>query len=274
MEGRLPTTLSLPTQTPIRCGGNPGSLAWTIETAIHPALYARSTPFCHSDRPPYSSSDINRSPRTRIKGNSCDDAYSTHSSYDFAGPEGMEMQDGQSLKRLHNDDTYASAGQKRRAASPNYEYMFSTPSDTSCRRDSSSRRCPQGRFTSIALGASMPSVSTSASNLYISTVPTSIHPTSIVTANSFGRCSPVGPSPGGISPTSCNSPYPAPGSFNPNPQTSISSWESTYPETTPYVSTSKVIKVQTPNATNMKGFFMCKCCSKKPNRFDTIKELE
>ncbi|EXK78011.1 hypothetical protein FOQG_17303 [Fusarium oxysporum f. sp. raphani 54005] len=245
VEGRFPAA-----QIPIRSGGNPGSLARTTETPIHSALSPRSTPFCHGDRSPNSSSDIDRSSRTRMKGNSCDDAFSTHSSYDFTGAEGMEMQDGQSLKRLHSDDTYASGGQKRRATSPNDEYMFSLPSDTACRHDLSSR-------------GTMPSVPTSRS----------IHPTSIATANSFGRRSPVGPSPGGISPTSCNSPYTAPVSRNPNPQTSIPGWKSIHPETTPDVSIVKIIEVQMPNATNVQGFFMCKCC-KKPKRCDTIEELK
>ncbi|KAJ4125156.1 hypothetical protein NW765_015546 [Fusarium oxysporum] len=273
VEGQFLAALSMPAQIPIRSGGNLGSLERATEIPIHSALSPRSTPFCHGDRSPNSSSDIDRSPRTRTKRNNSDDGTSTHSSCDFTGAEGMEMQDGQSLKRLHSDDTYAPGGQKRRAASPNDEYMFPIPSDTSYRRDLSSRGCPQGRFTSIPLGATMPSVPTSRSNLYISTMSTSIHPTSIATANSFGRRSPVGPSPGGISPTSCNSPYTAPVSLNLNPQTSISGWKSIHPETTPDVSTGKIIKVQMPNATKVQGFFMCECCPKKPKRCDTIEQL-
>ncbi|KAK7583114.1 hypothetical protein V3481_012408 [Fusarium oxysporum f. sp. vasinfectum] len=273
VEGQFLAALSMPAQIPIRSGGNLGSLERATETPIHSALSPRSTPFCHGDRSPNSSSDIDRSPRTRTKRNNSDDGTSAHSSCDFTGAEGMEMQDGQSLKRLHSDDTYAPGGQKRRAASPNDEYMFPIPSDTSYRRDLSSRGCPQGRFTSIPLGATMPSVPTSRSNLYISTMSTSIHPTSIATANSFGRRSPVGPSPGGISPTSCNSPYTAPVSLNLNPQTSISGWKSIHPETTPDVSTGKIIKVQMPNATKVQGFFMCECCPKKPKRCDTIEQL-
>ncbi|RKK79351.1 hypothetical protein BFJ71_g16258 [Fusarium oxysporum] len=255
VEGLFLAALSMPAQIPIRSGSNLGPLARTTETPIHSALSPRSTPFCHGDRSPNSSSDIDRSPRTRIEGNNCDDAFSTHSSYDFTGAEGMEMQDGQSLKRLHSDDTYASGGQKRRAASLNDEYMLSVPSGTSRQRNSSSHGCPQGRFTSLPPGATMPLVPTSRSNLYISTMSMSMHPTSIATANSFGRRSPVGPSPGGISLTSCNSPYTAPVTLNLNPQTSISGWESIHPETIPDASTGKIIKVQ---------FFMCECCPKKP----------
>ncbi|RKK86081.1 hypothetical protein BFJ68_g17161 [Fusarium oxysporum] len=233
MEGRFLAALSGPVHLPIHSGGNLGSLARITVTPIHSALSPRSTPFYHGDRSPNSSSDIDRSSRTRTKRNNSDDATSTHSSYDFTGAEGMEMEDGQLLKRLHSDDTYAPGGQKRRAASPNDEYMLSMPPDTSRRRDLSSRGCPQGRFTSLPRGATMPSVPTSRPNSYTSTMSMSMHPTSIATANPFGRRSPVGPFPGGISPTSCNSPYTAPVSLNPNPQTSISGWEPIHPETIP-----------------------------------------
>ncbi|KAM0080057.1 hypothetical protein ACKRZS_007795 [Fusarium odoratissimum] len=223
--GRFPAALSSSEHAQIFIrGGNPRSLTRTTETPIHSALSPRSTSFCHGDRSPKSSSDIDLLPRTRIEGNSRDDAFQTRSSYDFTGAEGMEVQDGQSLKRLHTDDTYASGGQKRRATSPNDD----------------------------SLGT-------------ISPVPTSrsIHPTSIATANSFGRRSPAGPSPGGISPTSCNSPYTAPVSFDPSPQTSISGCKLIHPETTPDVSTVKI---------KVRGF-KCKCC-RKPKRFDTIEELK
>ncbi|KAF5705938.1 zinc finger protein [Fusarium globosum] len=207
--GRFPAALSSSehAQIPIH-GGNPRSPTKTTETPIHSALSPRSTSFCHADRSPKSSTDIDLLHRTRIEGGSCDDAFQARSSYDFTGAEGMGVQDGQSLKRLHTDDTYASGGQKRRATSPNDD---------------------------------------------------------IATANSFGRRSPAGPSPGGISPTSCNSPYTAPVSLDPNPQTSISGGKSIHPETTPDVSTVKIIEIQMPNATEVQGFFMCECC-KKPKR--------
>ncbi|KAF4495517.1 zinc finger protein, partial [Fusarium agapanthi] len=227
VEERFPAA-----QIPIHSGGNPGSLARTTETSTHYAPYLRSTSFYHGDRPPNSSSYIDRSPRTRIEGNSCDNAIPTHWSYDFTGAEGMYMEDGQSPKRLHSDDAYVPGGQKRRATSPN----------------DGSR-------------GTMPSVPTSRS----------IHPTSIATANSFGRGSPVGPSPGGISPTSCFSPYTAPISLDPNHQTSISGCKSIRPETTPDVSTVKIIEIQMPNATEV---FMCDCCKKPKSDHKAEKQFE
>jgi hypothetical protein len=87
----------------------------------------------------------------------------------------MEMEEGQSLKRLHTDDIYAPGDQKKRAASPNDEYMLSMPLNTSRGRELSPRRSPQGRFISPRV-ATMPSVHTSRSNSCISTMSMSMHP--------------------------------------------------------------------------------------------------
>ncbi|SCO78187.1 related to zinc finger protein [Fusarium oxysporum] len=271
-EGRFPPALSVPVQVqlPIHSRGILGSPARLTDTPIH-SISPRSTPFYHGDRSPNDSSDIDRSPRTRTKRNNSDDATSTNS-YDFTGAEDMEMEDGQSLKRLHIDDAYVPGGQKRRAASPNDEHMLGMP-DMSRRRDMSSRGSPQGRYTSLPRGATMPSVSTSRSNSYISNMSMSMHPAGLATANSFGRRSPVGPSPGGISPTSCNSPYTAPVSLNPSPRTSISGRGSIHSRTVSGASTRKITEVQKPGGTKVQGFFMCECCPKKPKRFETIEEL-
>jgi hypothetical protein len=146
------------------------------------------------------------------------------------------MGDGQSLKRLHIDDAYVPGGQKRRVASPNDDHL-AMPSD-------------------------------------ISTMSMPMHPASITTANSFGRRSPVGPSPGGISPTSYNSPYTAPVFLNPSPQTSISGRGSIHSRTVTGASTRKITELQKPGGTKVQGFFMCECCPKKPKRFESLEELK
>jgi hypothetical protein len=273
-EGRFPPALSVPVQLPIHSRSILGSPARLTETPIHSAISPRSAPFFHGDRSPNDSSDIDRSPRIRSKRNNSDDATSTNSSYDLNGAEDMDMEEGQSLKRLHIDDAYNKpGGQKRRAASPNDDHL-TMPSDMSRRREMSSRGSPQGRLTTLPRGATMPSVPTSRNNSYISTMSMSMHPTSITTANSFGRRSPVGPSPGGISPTSCNSPYTAPVSLNPSPRTSISGRGSIHSRTVSGASTRKITEVQKPGGTKVQGFFMCECCPKKPKRFESLEELK
>ncbi|KAM5352858.1 hypothetical protein ACJ41O_005580 [Fusarium nematophilum] len=270
-EGRFPPALSVPMQLPIHTRSILGSPARLTETPIHSAISPRSTPFHYGDRSPNDSSDIDRSPRTRQKRNNSDDATSTHSSYDFNGAEDMDMEEAQSLKRLHIDDAYMAGGQKRRAASPNDEHILAMPTEFTRRRELGSRGSPTPRITTLARGATMPSVSTSRSNSYISTM--SIPATSITTANSFGRRSPVGISPGGISPTSCNSPYTAPVSLNPSPRTSISGRGSIHSRTVSGASTRKITEVQKPGGSKVQGFFMCECCPKKPKRFETVEEL-
>ncbi|KAF5020646.1 hypothetical protein F66182_7323 [Fusarium sp. NRRL 66182] len=267
VDGRFPAL-----QLPIR-GGTLGSPARLTETPLTSAVSPRSNPYRYGDRSPNDSSDIDRSPRTRSKRNNSDDAASTNSSYDFNGAEDMEMEDGQSLKRLHIDDAYMAGGQKRRAASPNDEHILSMSSDISRRRDMNARGSPQARITAPPRGATMPSVPASRSNSYISTMSMSMHPAGITAANSFGRRSPVGPSPGGISPTSCNSPYTAPVSLNPSPRTSISGRGSMHSRTVSGASTRKITEVQKPGGTKVQGFFMCECCPKKPKRFETVEEL-
>ncbi|KAH7140470.1 hypothetical protein B0J13DRAFT_638191 [Dactylonectria estremocensis] len=120
-------------------------------------------------------------------------------------------------------------------------------------------------------GTTMPSISTSRSGSYMSAM--SVPPATITTANSFGRRSPVGLSPGSVSPISCNSPYITPVSLNPSPRTSISGRGSIHYRNVSGASTRKITEVQKPRGTKMQGFFMCECCPKKPRRFETVEEL-
>ncbi|KAM5359143.1 hypothetical protein ACJA88_015204 [Fusarium oxysporum] len=247
-EGQFPPVLRVPVQLPIRRQVVLGSPARLSDTSTHSAISPRSTPFFHVDKSPNDSSDIGLSSRTVMKGDSSDDATSTHLSYDFT--VGMEMEDGQSLKRPHADDSYALGGQKRKATSPNDEHLLPMPSDTSRRRDLSSRGCPQGRFTSLPRVATMPPVHTSRSNSYISTMSMSVHPAGLATANSFGR------------------------QLNPIPRTSTSGCKLILPQTISDASTRTVTEVKKPGGTRMQSFYMCECCPKKPKRFEAIEDLD
>jgi hypothetical protein len=148
------------------------------------------------------------------------------------------------------------------------------PSGMSRRREMSPYRSTQGCFTILPKSVTMPPVPTSRSNSYISTMPMPMDPASITTNNSCGRRSPVGPSPGGISPNSCNSPYAAPVSLNPSPPTSISGRGSIHSRTVSCASTRKITEVQKPGGTKVQGFFMCECCPKTPKRFESLEELK
>ncbi|KAH7471877.1 hypothetical protein FOMA001_g12887 [Fusarium oxysporum f. sp. matthiolae] len=247
-EGQFPPVLRVPVQLPIRPQDVLGSPARLSDTSTHSAISPRNTPFFHVDKSPNDSSDIGLSSRTVMKGDSSDDATSTHLSYDFTVD--MEMEDDQSLKRPHADDSYALGGQKRKATSPNDEHLLLMPSDTSRRRDLSSRGCPQGRFTSLPRVATMPPVHTSRSNSYISTMSMSVHPAGLATANSFGR------------------------QLNPIPRTSTSGCKLILPQTISDASTRTVTEVKKPGGTGMQSFYMCECCPKKPKRFEAIEDLD
>ncbi|GKU15938.1 transcription factor [Fusarium langsethiae] len=208
-----------------------GSSTGLTETPVHSSISHRSAPFPHRDRSPNGSFDIDYSLRTRLKRNNSDDAY---------------MPDGQ----------------KRRAASPNDDHP-AMPSDMSHRREMNSHGSPQGRFTSLPRGATMPLVPTSRNNSHFLTMSMSMHPASITTVNSFGRRSPVGPSLGSISPTS----------LNPSPRTSISRRGSIHSRTALGASTLRITEVQKPGGAKAQGFFMCECCPKKPKRFESPEEL-
>lgn len=265
-ESRFPPALSVPVQLPIHTRNILGSPARFTETPLHSAISPRSAPFHYGDRSPNDGSDIDRSPRTRTKRNNSDDATSTQGSYDFNGAEDMEIEETQSLKRLRIDDAYLAGGQKRRAASPPDEHISAAQMELARR----SRGSPQPRLTTIPQGTTIPSVpSTSRSNSYMSTMSV---PTTITTANSFGRRSP-GLSPGGISPTSCNSPYTTPMSLNPSPRNSISGRSAVHARTVSSASSRKIGEVQKSGGPKLQEFFMCDCCPKKPKRFETAEEL-
>ncbi|KAK7426262.1 hypothetical protein QQZ08_007292 [Neonectria magnoliae] len=267
-EGRFPPALSLPVQLPIHTRNILGSPARLTETPLHSAISPRSGPFHYGDRSPNDGSDIDHSPRTRTRRNNSDDATSTQGSYEFNGPDDMEIDETQPLKRLHFDDAYLPAGgQKRRAASPPDELLLTSQIDLTHR----SRGSPTPRLSTIPQGTTMSSLpSTSRSNSYMST--TSVPPSTITTANSFGRRSP-GLSPGGISPTSCNSPYNTPMSLNPSPRNSISGRGAAHSRTVSGASSRKMPDVQKPGGPKLQEFFMCDCCPKKPKRFETAEEL-
>ncbi|KPM35149.1 hypothetical protein AK830_g11421 [Neonectria ditissima] len=267
-EGRFPPALSLPVQLPIHTRSILGSPARFTETPLHSAISPRSAPFHYGDRSPNDGSDMDHSPRTRSRRNNSDDATSTQGSYELNGPDDMEIDETSSLKRLHIDDAYLPAGgQKRRAASPPEELLLATQIDLTHR----SRGSPTPRLSTITQGTTMSSLpSTSRSNSYMSAM--SVPPSTITTANSFGRRSP-GLSPGGISPTSCNSPHTTPMSLNPSPRNSISGRGAAHSRTVSGASSRKIPEVQKPGGPKLQEFFMCDCCPKKPKRFETAEEL-
>ncbi|EFY92098.1 hypothetical protein J3459_014922 [Metarhizium acridum] len=275
---RRAPTLSMPVQLPIHTRSLLDSPARMTDTPIFSAVSPRSAPFRHfpgDHRFAKDGSDYDQSPRGRSQRNNSDDASSTQGSYEFTGVEDMEMDEATSPKRLHPDEAYATVGHKRRAASPpaGGSLLHGGSSDIR-RRELGSRGSPTPRLTIMPQASSLSSMSSAAisrSNSYISTM--SIPPSSATTATSFSRRSPGAASPGGVSPTSCNSPYTMPASLNHSPRNSVSGRSHTHGRTISGTSPRKLADIQKPAGSKVQRVFMCECCPKKPKKFDTAEEL-
>ncbi|KAH0527155.1 hypothetical protein TsFJ059_002181 [Trichoderma semiorbis] len=256
-----PSLPNLPIQLPIHSRAPFESQPRDSPTfsAVSPnSTHFHRSPIDH--RSPYDSSEPDRSPRGRSRRNNSDDATSTQGSF----VDDMEIDETSSLKRLHIEDAYAGAGQKRRAASPASDdlglHMMSG--------QGASRGSPTPRLSSGPQSAtSMLSSASSRPGFFMSSI--SIPPS----ASSYGHRSPGGVSPGALSPTSCTSPYNTPASLNPSPKTSVASRAPMHSRTASGASPRKLPDMQKPNSTKFQGFYMCECCPKKPKKFETAEEL-
>ncbi|KHN94373.1 Zinc finger, C2H2-type/integrase, DNA-binding protein [Metarhizium album ARSEF 1941] len=267
--------LSIPVQMPIHTRSLLDSPARITDAPMFSAVSPRSTPFRHlpgDNRMSKDGLDFDQSPRHRSGRNNSDDASSSHGSYEFTGAEDMEIDGATSPKRLYPDETYATVGHKRRAASPpSGETVLHGGSSEVRRRDLGSRGSPAPRLTLVPQTSSLSSSAVSRSNSYISTM--SMAPSSATTTTSFSRRSPGAASPGGVSPTSCNSPYTTPVSLNHSPRNSISGRGGVHGRTVCGTSPRKLADIQKPAGAKVQRLFMCDCCPKKPKKFDTAEEL-
>ena len=213
--------------------------------------------------------EYERSPRGRTTRNNSEDATSAMGSYDYHAAEDMEMEDGPVIRRRPSDDMHAAAGQKRRAASPppdEYSHQaYHSQADALRRRDMGIRSSPIARLSTIPQGHTISPTSSAPPSRAGSYMPSVSIPQS-------SHRSPGAMSPGGISPTSCTSPYGTPMSLNPSPRGSISR-SSLHGRTLSGASPRKVAEMGKPNGGKLQGFFMCECCPKKPKKFETREEL-
>ncbi|KAK5989488.1 hypothetical protein PT974_11011 [Cladobotryum mycophilum] len=262
-ESRFSSGLNMPFQLPIH-----SRAPFESQPRDSPTFSPRSTPFNQTPadhRSPHDYSDLDHSPRGRSRRNNSDDA-SAHSSF----AEDMDMDETTSLKRLHIEDIYAAAGQKRRAASPASDDLCLP--DMMRRRDGNTRGSPTPRLSALpqSAGISAMSAGLARSNLFMSNLSM---PSSIITGSgSMGHRSPGAMSPGGLSPTSSTSPYNTPISLNPSPRTAVNR-APMHTRTVSGASSRKLGDMQKPSGAKFQGFFMCECCPKKPKKFETREEL-
>lgn len=264
-EGRFaPSFNNLPIQLPIHSRAPFESQ--TRDSPTFSAVSPLSTPFYRSPidrRSPYDSSEPDRSPRGRSRRNNSDDATSTQGSF----ADDMDMEETSSLKRLHIEDAYASAGQKRRAASPASDDLgLHMVPGQGASRGSPTPRLSTGAQTATSILSSAPS----RSGFLMSSI--SI-PSTTTASCSFGHRSPGGVSPGALSPTSCTSPYNTPASLNLSPETSVANRASLHSRTASGAGPRKLSEMAKPAGAKFQGFYMCECCPKKPKKFETAEEL-
>ncbi|ORY64502.1 uncharacterized protein BCR38DRAFT_458158 [Pseudomassariella vexata] len=292
MHAQLPQ-LSLPIRSSKKMTiESPGHLT---ETPLQSAVSSRSTPFygvgSNEYRSPIEPMDPERSPRLRSRrtnsGSVPDDAtVSTQSSYDYSTEDidfPMEAE-ASGIRRLHINDSsmrheYHTIGQKRRASSPPGDEppLQGLPGGGELlrRREGNMRASPTPRLTVNAQGGSMSSVSSAGrNNSYASSISLT---TSATSMSSFGRRSPGGPSPGGLSPVDgiCHSPFTTPVSLAHSPRAGIARapHQRVPSDNRPLASPRKLTEVPKASISRIQGFFMCECCPKKPKKFDTAEEL-
>lgn len=187
--------------------------------------------------------------------------------------------------KMHRGEGYSpqsAVGHKRRASSPLQEdsppplHTVSSSSDLYRRRDSSSRPSPAPRYHSS--NGSMSSTTSGPPNgSYTSTLAAS----SITSISSYDRLSPVGLSPGAVSPMSIDgsdSPLARTLSLDPSPRGLHSRpvHHRTTSETRPAMASRKTAEVLIPRKSSslkLQGGFSCECCPKKPKSFETEEEL-
>ncbi|CAN8104501.1 unnamed protein product [Discula destructiva] len=297
---------------PARPKPNTGFDSPRLSDAPYSAVSPRSTSFAQISRPndyrsppePLSAIEFDRSPfsrKARQNSGIFPDAPTPSETYDAE----MEfpLEETSRLHQMHLDegrhsrmnslgyDNQLPPSLKRRASSP-------PPEDPTIRHVSSQgdllRRRENVSRSSVSRSSPVPRLSVNPPQLQhgsISSVSSGDRSgsfgclstaTSMTSSLSFGRRSPVGVSPAGVSPTeAATSPFAAPNTLNRSPRTTIT------PRATPHQrapsSTASIVsprKLTDPAVrpggivgAKLQGFFMCDCCPKKPKKFESPEDL-
>lgn len=268
----------------------------------HSAVSPRTTSFAQITRPheyrspaePLSAIEFDRSPLTRTRRQNSGpflDDMTPAEGYD--NDSEFPLEETNRLSRFHLDDgrhsrmsslSYDPHPQslKRRASSPPVEEpiirQVSSQSDLLRRREGVSRNSPAPRLSVNPPHGSISSVSSGDRSGSFGALSTA---TSMTSSLSFGRRSPVGVSPAGLSPTEmASSPFPTPNSLTLSPRSTM------VPRAGPHQrGPSDARNVVSPRklteptirpgggVAKIQGFYMCECCPKKPKKFDTRDEL-
>lgn len=273
-----------------------------VDTPLHSAVSPRTTSFAQNARSqeyrspiePLSAIDFDKSPFFRTtRQNSGAFPGELTPAESCTNDSEFPPEETDRLRRFHIDDgrhsrvnslSYDAHPQslKRRASSPPHEEpiirQVSSQSDLLRRREGVSRNSPAPRLSVNPPHGSISSVSSGDRSGSFGALSTA---TSMTSSLSFGRRSPPGMSPSGMSPTDTTaSPFATPNSLTLSPRSTM------VPRTGPHqrapsdarnmVSPRKLTEptIRTGGGVGkIQGFFMCDCCPKKPKKFDTHDEL-
>lgn len=291
--------LSLPNTKLVQC-----TESSRFNDAPHSAVSPRNMSFARISRPdeyrspqePVSAIEFDRSPfsrKTRQNSGIFPDAPTPSDTYDTEMEFPVEEMDR--LHQMHIDEGRHSRinslsydnqlpSLKRRASSPPVDdpliRRVSSQSDLLRRRENVSRSSPAPRLSvnPPQLHGSISSVSSGDRSGSFGCLSTA---TSMTSSLSFGRRSPVGLSPAGLSPTEVvSSPFATPNSITRSPRTTITPRVGPHQRgpsnTTNVVSPRKLTEPATRTGSGLgkiQGFYMCDCCPKKPKKFESSEEL-
>lgn len=264
-DPRLLPSVNLPVQLPIH--SRERGLSDSRESSFNHHHY--------DHRSPKDGSELDySSPRTRSRRNTGDDSGSAHGSYDHHTADDMDMEETNSLKRLHIDE-HSAVGHKRRAPSPPDEYAAHSAglADAMRRREGGARASPTPRLATIPQGSSLSPASTAPASRTGSYLSTLSIPSTQSSAAAYSHLSPGGLSSNGVSPTASHSPYGSAMALNPSPRGSISRGTPSHSRAPSGSSPRKIGELGKMGVTKLQGFYMCECCPKKPKKFDTTEEL-
>ncbi|KAL3962470.1 hypothetical protein ACCO45_003993 [Purpureocillium lilacinum] len=275
-DPRTRPTLNMPVQLPIHSRqamlDSPASRF--SDSPLYSAASPRPMPFHHSpvdQRLHPDTSDVDRSPRARTWRNNSDDATSTQGSYEFTGAEDMEMDDAASIKRLHLDDSYASVGQKRRAASPPPEEMLlhgvSGQSDAGHWFERLPHAEVDGDTPRLLFIVHVPGCGVALKLVHLVSFDAALVWQFIRPSLPWWYIT-RRPLPDIVQLSLYNT-----GFLDAKPPDIHLRAGGAHARTTSGASPRKLTEIQKPSGTKLQGFYMCECCPKKPKKFETAEEL-
>lgn len=280
-----------PLSLPVRSKG-PDNFRWGESNGLPSAPFTNGSSYKFERRSPSETDEMGRSPRPRSRQNTLDYDESGSSLGRSYNDTDFAMEEAGGLQRLRIDDSMrrsdgyspnSAAGQKRRASSPLVDDMPQTlhptnsMSDLRRRRESATSRASPAPSRQHSLHGSVSSTASGPRSGSFSSGSVLVPCISLTPVEPYGqRLSPVGVSPGGVSPRSVESGL----SFIPSLTVNSAPYEPpaerVMTEVRPIASAKRPIESLNHSKNGVlkvQSGFVCDCCPKKPKKFETEEAL-